>query len=405
MNFLQKNVAKLIVITFITIFGLFLTPTASAQEEVNLYFFWGKGCPHCAKEEELLKYFQTKYSYLRVHSFEVYTNYQNMNYLQQIGKKLGARVDGVPFTIIGDKTFVGFLETMSPSELANRIEECGRKKCPDSVGEIVGVTKEPTSEEQLPKDEEKEKKIIDVPFLGKIDAMDFSLPALTVIIGILDGFNPCAMWVLVFLISLLLGMQNRKRMFILGTAFIVSSAAVYFMFMAAWLNLLIFLGFIIWVRVAIAVFAVGGGLYHLREYWKNKDGACKVTGGEEKQKTFAKLKGLVQHNSFWLALGGIVLLAGMVNLVELICSAGFPAIYTQVLALNNLPTWQYYLYILGYVFFFMLDDLVVFFAAMITLRMTVLSGKYSRYSNLIGGILMVIIGFLLIFKPEFLMFG
>jgi len=405
MNFLQKNVAKLIVITFITIFGLFLTPTASAQEEVNLYFFWGKGCPHCAKEEELLKYFQTKYSYLRVHSFEVYTNYQNMNYLQQIGKKLGARVDGVPFTIIGDKTFVGFLETMSPSELANRIEECGRKKCPDSVGEIVGVTKEPTSEEQLPKDEEKEKKIIDVPFLGKIDAMDFSLPALTVIIGILDGFNPCAMWVLVFLISLLLGMQNRKRMFILGTAFIVSSAAVYFMFMAAWLNLLIFLGFIIWVRVVIAVFAVGGGLYHLREYWKNKDGACKVTGGEEKQKTFAKLKGLVQHNSFWLALGGIVLLAGMVNLVELICSAGFPAIYTQVLALNNLPTWQYYLYILGYVFFFMLDDLVVFFAAMITLRMTVLSGKYSRYSNLIGGILMVIIGFLLIFKPEFLMFG
>lgn len=405
MNFLQKNVAKLIVITFITIFGLFLTPTASAQEEVNLYFFWGKGCPHCAKEEELLKYFQTKYSYLRVHSFEVYTNYQNMNYLQQIGKKLGARVDGVPFTIIGDKTFVGFLETMSPSELANRIEECGRKKCPDSVGEIVGVTKEPTSEEQLPKDEEKEKKIIDVPFLGKIDAMDFSLPALTVIIGILDGFNPCAMWVLVFLISLLLGMQNRKRMFILGTAFIVSSAAVYFMFMAAWLNLLIFLGFIIWVRVAIAVFAVGGGLYHLREYWKNKDGACKVTGGEEKQKTFAKLKGLVQHNSFWLALGGIMLLAGMVNLVELICSAGFPAIYTQVLALNNLPTWQYYLYILGYVFFFMLDDLVVFFAAMITLRMTVLSGKYSRYSNLIGGILMVIIGFLLIFKPEFLMFG
>lgn len=405
MNFLQKNVAKLIVITFITIFGLFLTPTASAQEEVNLYFFWGKGCPHCAKEEELLKYFQTKYSYLHVHSFEVYTNYQNMNYLQQIGKKLGARVDGVPFTIIGDKTFVGFLETMSPSELANRIEECGRKKCPDSVGEIVGVAKEPTSEEQLPKDEEKEKKIIDVPFLGKIDVMDFSLPALTVIIGILDGFNPCAMWVLVFLISLLLGMQNRKRMFILGTAFIVSSAAVYFMFMAAWLNLLIFLGFIIWVRVAIAVFAVGGGLYHLREYWKNKDGACKVTGGEEKQKTFAKLKGLVQHNSFWLALGGIVLLAGMVNLVELICSAGFPAIYTQVLALNNLPTWQYYLYILGYVFFFMLDDLVVFFAAMITLRMTVLSGKYSRYSNLIGGILMVIIGFLLIFKPEFLMFG
>ena len=143
----------------------------------------------------------------------------------------------------------------------------------------------------------------------------------------------------------------------------------------------------------------------MKEYWKNKDGACKVTGGENKQKTFNKLKELVHHNSFWFALGGIILLAGAVNLVELICSAGFPAIYTQVLALNHLPKWEYYLYLLGYIFFFMLDDLIVFFVAMITLKMTALSGKYSRYSNLIGGLLMVIIGILLIFKPELLMFG
>lgn len=399
---------RLILSTFfatILFVSLFSYTPASAQEEVNLYFFWGKGCPHCAKEEELLKQFKNKYPYLHVYDFEVYTNYKNMTLLQKVAEKLGARVDGVPFTIIGDKYFSGFLESMTPAELADRIEECGDKKCPDSVGEIVGATKPLTPEEQPIENKPREKKIIDVPILGEIDAMDFSLPALTFIIGILDGFNPCAMWTLIFLISLLLGMQNRKRMFILGTAFIISSAAVYFMFMAAWLNLLIFLGFIFWIRIAIAIFAVGGGIVSLREYWKNKDGACKVTSGESKQKTFAKLKELVNHNSFWLALGGIILLAGAVNLVELICSAGFPAIYTQVLALNNLPTWQYYLYIFGYVFFFMLDDLVVFFVAMITLRMTVLSGKYSRYSNLIGGILMVIIGILLVFKPEWLMFG
>ncbi|HRY36262.1 MAG TPA: hypothetical protein P5230_00065 [Candidatus Magasanikbacteria bacterium] len=393
---------KKILVFLILFLGLTFSAPALAKEDVNLYFFWGKGCPHCAKEEELLKQFQNQYSNLRVYDFEIYTNYKNMTLLQKTAEKLGARVDGVPFTIIGDKYFSGFLESMTPAQLAEKIEECGDTKCPDSVGELVGVTKPQVTEEKPLENKPKEKKIISVPVLGEIDAMDFSLPALTLVIGVLDGFNPCAMWTLIFLISLLLGMQNRKRMFILGSAFIISSATVYFMFMAAWLNLVLFLGFIFWVRLAIAAFAVGGGILSLREYWKNKDGACKVTGGENKQKTFNKLKELVHHNSFWFALGGIILLAGAVNLVELICSAGFPAIYTQVLALNHLPKWEYYLYLLGYVFFFMLDDLIVFFAAMITLKMTALSGKYSRYSNLIGGLLMVIIGILLIFKPEWL---
>ena len=223
--------------------------------------------------------------------------------------------------------------------------------------------------------------------------------------GILDGFNPCAMWTLVFLISLLLGMKDKKRMWILGTTFIIASAGVYFLFMAAWLNLILFLGFIIWIRIAIAALAFYGGIYHLKEFFTEKDATCKVTGTESRQKVFARLKEIVHENSFLWAMGGIILLAGAVNLVELICSAGLPAIYTQVLALNNLAKWQYYLYIVGYIFFFMLDDLIVFFVAITTLQMTGLTTKYTRASKLIGGILMLIIGLLLMFKPEWLMFG
>ena len=126
---------------------------------------------------------------------------------------------------------------------------------------------------------------------------------------------------------------------------------------------------------------------------------------QKKQKTMDKLKGYVGHSSFWLALFGIMALAFMVNLIELFCSAGFPAVYTQVLAMNNLPTWQYYSYILLYIFFFMLDDLIVFFVAMFTLQTTGLTTKYTRASRLIGGILMLIIGILMIIKPAWLMFG
>jgi hypothetical protein len=247
--------------------------------------------------------------------------------------------------------------------------------------------------------------VLKLPVFGEIKIKNVSLPFLTLAIGLLDGFNPCAMWTLVFLITLLLNMQNRKRMWILGGAFIFVSGFVYFLFMAAWLNFILFVGFISWVRLIIGLVAIGSGIYNLKEYWKNKNAVCVVEKSEEKKQTFDKLRQATQNKNFWLALGGIVLLAAAVNLVELVCSAGFPAIYTQVLTLSHLPAWQYYLYLVGYIFFYMLDDMVVFIIAMVTLRLTGTSNKYTRASYLIGGALMLLLGLLLIFKPKWLMFG
>jgi hypothetical protein len=225
------------------------------------------------------------------------------------------------------------------------------------------------------------------------------------VIGALDGFNPCAMWTLVFLISLLLGLHDRKRMWILGATFIAVSAFVYFLFMAAWLQLFLFIGLIWFIRIGIGVFAVGAGFYNLRDYWVNKDGACKVESSDKKKHTFEQIKNIIHRQSIWLALGGIILLAFAVNLVELLCSAGLPAVFTQVLAMNQLVWWKYYAYMALYILFFMLDDLVVFFLAMKTLHMVGLNNKYSRYSRLIGGIIILLIGVLMIFKPEWLSFG
>ncbi|MBU0572219.1 hypothetical protein KKH23_00940 [Patescibacteria group bacterium] len=244
-----------------------------------------------------------------------------------------------------------------------------------------------------------------LPILGTIQTANLSLPVLSVVIGLVDGFNPCAMWTLLFLISLLLGMKDRRRMWILGTTFIITSAFVYFLFLTAWLNFFLILGFVFWVRIAIGLVALGAGIYNLRDYYINRDGACKVTGDEKRKKTFDKLKNITHEKKFILAFGGIILLAFAVNLVELVCSAGLPAVYTQILSINDLPSGQYYLYILIYIFFFMIDDLFVFAIAMITLHAVGVQSKYARLSRLIGGILMLIIGGLLLFKPEILMFG
>ena len=185
----------------------------------------------------------------------------------------------------------------------------------------------------------------------------------------------------------------------------MASAAVYFLFMVAWLNLFLFIGFVVWVRILISSLALGVGGKNVYDFFKDKDGGCEVVDGNEKRKqVFSKLRQIVSRDSLIWSLIGIVLLAGAVNLVELVCSAGLPAIFTQLLALNDISTFQHYLYIFVYIFFFMLDDLVIFFIAMITLHAVGIESKYARYSKIIGGILMLIIGLLLLFKPEVLMF-
>ncbi|KKR67215.1 MAG: hypothetical protein UU08_C0023G0005 [Candidatus Uhrbacteria bacterium GW2011_GWE2_40_58] len=200
-------------------------------------------------------------------------------------------------------------------------------------------------------------------------------------------------------------MGNKRRMWILGGAFIGTSAFVYFLFLAAWLNFFLFIGLIVWVRLLIGLVALTSGGYNIREYFTNKDATCKVTANENRKSIFDRLKKVTQNQKFLFALGGIILLAFAVNLVELVCSAGLPAVYTQVIALSDLPRWEYYLLLLLYIFVFMLDDMIVFVVSMITLQITGLTTKYTRYSFLIGGILMLVLGALLILKPEVLMFG
>lgn len=387
---------KLIAITLLVIFsfGFFNISKIMASDQASLLFFWTEGCPHCFAEDKYLGELQSKYPELKIEKYEVSKNKNNQNKLIDLSKELKFDASGVPVTVVGNKYILGFTEGITE----NKIEQLVINANPnlESEAEVCEID-QPCKEEVNDR--------IKLPLLGEIETKNFSLPALSIIIGALDGFNPCAMWTLLFLISLLLGMKDRKRMWILGSAFIVASAAVYFVFMSAWLNLFLFIGFIATVRIIIGLVSLGGGVYSLKEFWTNKEAACKVTGQEKRRAVFDKIKKVIHEKSFIMALIGIILLAFAVNLVELICSAGLPAIFTQVLALSNLPTWQYYLYIGLYIFFFMLDDLIIFFIAMFTLQLTGITTKYTRISRLVGGILMLAIGLTLIFKPEWLMFG
>jgi hypothetical protein len=165
-------------------------------------------------------------------------------------------------------------------------------------------------------------------------------------------------------------MRDPVRMWSYGAAFLLTSAAVYFAFMAAWLNVVLLLGTLAWIRAAIGVFALVAGGYYLREFVRNPDAACAVTSPRERQRIMERVNGAVVEQSFLLAIAGIMTLAVAMNLIELLCSAGIPAVYTQVLALSDLSAASYYGYLMLYIAIFLLDDAVVFVTAMLTLHAT-----------------------------------
>jgi cytochrome c biogenesis protein CcdA len=150
--------------------------------------------------------------------------------------------------------------------------------------------------------------------------------------------------------------------------------------------------------------AIGSGIYHFKNYYEKETG-CKVTNSEQRSKLMKRMKNVIQRRNLWLALVGISALAVSVNLIELVCSAGLPAIYTNILSLTDLSTVEYYAYLVLYTLIFMLDDLFVFTVAVKTFEVTGITSKYTKMSNLIGGIVILILGILLLFRPQALMFG
>ena len=248
---------------------------------------------------------------------------------------------------------------------------------------------------------------VDTGLFGVVSLKDVSLPIFTIILGAVDGFNPCAMWILIFLITMMFSMHDRKRMWILGLTFIFTSGFVYLCFMVSWLSLASFLNSVVLIRFLIASFAVLFGMVNIYRYIKslNSDVGCDVTDKKKRLKIMERIKKIVTEKSFLLSIIGIILLAFSVNLIELLCSLGIPVMFTNVLAMNDLSTLEYVIYIGLYLLFFLIDDIVIFVIAMKTLKIKGISNKYTKYSHLIGGIIMLLLGILMVIKPEWLMFN
>jgi hypothetical protein len=316
---------------------------------------------------------------------------ENRELFKKMIGKLGIQGGGVPTFIFNGKFVVGF-QSGHHDKL---------------IRQMIDMNMSDHQKENCQSEDCKEcrENMIDVPILGKIDAKMVSLPSFTFIIGLLDGINPCAMWVLMFLLTLLVNAKSRKKLIMVGTVFVVSSAVVYFLFMTAWLNIFTFMGVSQYITIALGILALLMGLINIKEFFFFKKGVSLMIPEKAKPKLFEKMRKIMNNSSFAVSLFGTIALAFFVNLIELGCTIGLPAIYTRVLSVQQISTSVKYFYMALYNAYYVIPLAVIVALFVFTMGKYRFEEKHAKVLKLISGILMITLGAILVFKPDLLVFA
>lgn len=380
----------------LVVLGAFLLLSPQEQQDTpefttkdTLHFFYHPTCPHCQAQKPFNHYLISKYPQLSLVSHDT-SLLDEAVLLNTIADQMGVERNSlsVPITLIGSYIIIGFKDEKSTGVT---IEKAVAAYLEDDPALFSQEDSEWLAE-----------KIIDLPWFGELHLSEFSLPILAIIIGLADGFNPCAMWVLVYLLSLIVSIRERKKIWVLVGSFVLASGVLYFLFMTAWLNVFLLIGYIRPVTILVGLFAMGAGIMNIRTYMASHGSpSCAIGDAASKERTKGRVKSIILQPLSAASVAGIVGLAFIVNSIEFACSAALPAIYTHLLSLQNLPAVHYYGYILLYVFFFMLDDLIIFSLAAVAVSSD--TGKnYAKHCTILGGLVLLLLGLVMSFLPDLL---
>jgi len=361
---------------------LLAAPAAALNDTVVIHFFYSDSCPHCAHEEPFLASLEKEYEWLMVQSYET-TDMENSFKYARMAAECDASAQSTPGTIICGSLIVGYDgDEGVGAMIEERAIECHNAILENRTVDFKNVGTE-----------------VDIPLLGRMDAAHMSLPILTVVLGFLDGFNPCAFFVLLFLLSLLIHTKSRARMLIIGGIFVFFSGLIYFIFMAAWLNLFLYLGELKMITFAAGIVAIIIGLINIKDFFWFKQGVSLSISEGAIGKLFSRMRGLVKATELPSMIGGTIILAIAANGYELLCTAGFPMVYTRVLTLNQLDTLTYYLYLVAYnvVYIIPLSLIVLFFS--VTLGSRKLREREGKMLKLMSGNMMLCLGIMLVYVP------
>jgi glutaredoxin len=366
---------------YVFIIVLSVPSSAWAGEAIpDIEIFVRAGCPHCETAKTFLNELRREWPSVRIAVYDVGEDAAALERLTALAAEQGITRLGVPAFLIGTELIVGFHSgNTTGREIRTKLDRLIQGDAPSPPAESI------TTE-----------------WFGELRVEELGLPLFTVVIGLLDGFNPCAMWVLLFLLSLLVNLQDRRRMTLIAGTFVIVSGLLYFAFMAAWLNVFLVIGLSRAVQIGLGGIALFVGVVNVKDFFALHRGVSLSIPESAKPWLYARIRRILQAENLAGALVGVIVLAGLVNTIEFLCTAGLPAIYTQILTMQQLPTWQYYGYLGLYNLAYIFDDGLMVTIAVVTLSRKKLQERAGRWLKLASGLVMAALGAVLLLTPDWL---
>ena len=391
----------------------------SQVKKVKIEYFGRKDCKNCANLEKFLKELATKRDDFEYAEHKIDESKEEKAFFDETATKLKL-IKGTPIIYVDEHIIQGFNTAETTGKEIEELIDSGKTKdkilslkeylesgqagkgnvssngavCTgDKVCEIPGLTKR--AERQV---------LVNIPIINKtIDLTNYSLLTMSIVLGTIDGFNPCAMWVLVLFLTALIAVGNKVKMFRVAGLFILAEAVMYFLILNAWIYTWDFVGLDKWVTPIVGIVGIAGGIFFIKNYLKKGDTLeCEVTDLEQRAKISRKVKDIANKPFTLLTALAIIGLALSVNVIEFACSIGIPQTYTKILQINEVPFWARQFYTFIYIIGYMIDDIIVFWFALMSINKLQLTTKYSKWVNLFGGILMIILGLIMLIKPSLL---
>jgi uncharacterized membrane protein HdeD (DUF308 family) len=361
-----------------------IKPGSDGKPQVQLYFFWSLTCPHCTEAHPHIAAIPQQRPWVKLHELELSRSVENVDLYQSMAKQLGRQAASVPALLFCGEMHVGWADDATTGTMI-------RQRLDDCRARIMG---------ESPATATPQRETIQLPLFGAIDPASLSLPALTLVLAGLDAFNPCAFFVLLFLLSMLAHQKSRKRMLLIGGVFVLISGLMYFAFMAAWLNVFQLFGHLAWVTLAAGALAVFVGALNVKDFFLFEHGLTLSIPESKKPDIFRRARTILAAENLPTMLAATIFLAIAANFYELLCTAGFPMVYTRLLTLADLSAAGRYGYLAAYnlIYVLPLALIVIFFAR--TLGARKLTEREGRLLKLMSGVMMLELGAILLFAPE-----
>ncbi len=433
------------------------------EASVNLYFFWSETCPHCRTAHPIIEDFPNQYPWLTLNSYEISRSKDNALLYEKMAAAAGEQAMYVPAFVFCGSMITGWdAEETTGAVLKDGLEQCHTwmldnpvvlsavgglplqesaaetedadgtagvdaaadgesagddEGLADSAEGIAVAATDDSEQASLEVDETGPQAAalgmpmtidstldaapaLALPFIGEVEAQALSLPALTFVIAGLDAFNPCAFFVLMFLLSLMVYARDRKRMLLIGVTFVFFSGLIYFVFMSAWLNLFLFIGELRTITMIAGLIAVAIALINIKDFFWFKQGVSLSIPDRAKPGLYQRSRNLLKATSLGAILAGTAVLAVAANSYELLCTSGFPMVYTRMLTLHELPTAAFYTYLALYNFIYIIPLLVIVVLFTIRFGSHKLTEQEGRSLKLVSGLMMLALGGLLVFAPD-----